>query len=217
MTKGLHAITDDLRLFPLSEPYDFGVEKSQEITRKMTGRSIDNPHDSGIMVQAVMNAKHGNHVEIGTFYGHSAITVACAKKEFGMHGKVYCIDPLQYRPGVRQDWGTESIATDDAVLENAYKFGVEDYIKIIPHKSYPWPEELEGMLFATGYIDGDHWNGMPMKDWQTLKDVVTYSIIFDDYCIGKTEVIQAAISAFQDPAWIPVYIGGLKAVVRRRH
>lgn len=214
-TKGLHAITDDLRLFPLTEPYEFGVEKAQEITEKMEGRSIDNPHDSGILAQAVMNAKHGDHVEIGTFYGHSAILIACAKKEFGMHGKIYCIDPLQYRPQIKKDWGTKGIATDEIIMKNASIFGVEDYIKIIPNKSYPWP--LADKTFATGYIDGDHWNGMPLRDWNTLKTVVTYSVIFDDYCIGKTEVIQAVITAFSNPLWIPAYVGGLKAVVRRRH
>lgn len=217
MAKDLYAISDYLGLFPLAEPYEFGMEKSKEITEKMIGRSIDEPHDSGILAQYVMNAKHGDHVEIGTFYGHSAILIACAKKEFGMHGKIYCVDPLQYNPAVKEDWGTGGIATDQIIMENAAKFGVEDYIKIVPHKSYPWPVELEGKTFATGYIDGDHWNGMPKRDWNTLKEVVTYSIAFDDYCLGKTEVIQAAIDAFQDPNWIPVYVGGLKAIVRRRH
>jgi hypothetical protein len=215
--KGLYAGLEDLNLFPFREPYQFGKEKSQEISEKMIGRSIATPHDAGILVQAVMNSKHGDHVEIGTFYGHSAILIACAKKEFGMHGKIYCVDPWNYRPEAMKDWGTKSMATDKVVMENASKFGVEDLIITIPKVSYPWPLELDNKTFATGYIDGDHWNGMPKRDWETLKERVTYSIIFDDYCWGKTEVIGAVIEAMSNPLWIPVQISGLTVVLRKRH
>lgn len=215
--KGLYAGMDDLNLFPFREPYDFGYEMSQKISKEMIGRSIATPHDSGILTQAVLNSKHGDHVEIGTFFGHSAILVAMAKEHFGMHGKVYCIDPWQYRPSVMEDWGAKEVATDKVVMENAKKFGVEHRIVTVPSTSYPFPSELEGKTFATGYIDGDHWNGMPMRDWKTLKERVTYSIIIDDYCWGKTEVIDTVIYAMQDKDWIPVQLSGLTAVLRRRH
>lgn len=215
--KGLYAGMDDLNLFPFREPYEYGKKMSQEISKSMIGRSIATPHDSGILTQAVLNSKHGDHVEIGTFFGHSAILVALAKEEFGMHGKVYCIDPWQYRPTVMEDWGAKEIATDRAVMQNAKKFGVEHRIVCIPRESYPFPVELEGKTFSTGYIDGDHWNGMPKKDWESLKERVTYSIIIDDYCWGKTEVIATAIEAMSDPLWIPVQLSGLTLVLRRRH
>lgn len=215
--KGLYAGQEDLNLFPFREAYEFGKAKSTEITEKMIGRSIASPHDAGILVQAVLNSKHGDHVEIGTFFGHSAILIAMAKKEFGMHGKIYCIDPWNYRPSVIEDWGAKRLATDKIVMENATTFGVVDRIVTIPKESYPWPRELDGKTFATGYIDGDHWNGMPMKDWNTLKELVTYSIIFDDFCWGKTEVIDAVLTAMIDPLWLPIQISGLTAVLRRRH
>ena len=215
--KALYTMLDDLSLFSLQEPYQFGKYKSIEISGKMTGRSIATPHDAGILVQAVINAKHGDHVEIGTFYGHSAILVAAAKKEFGMHGKVYCVDPWHYRPEAVQDWGTKQMATDKIMMENAAMFGVEDIIVPVPKVSYPWPLELENKTFATGYIDGDHWNGMPARDWNTLKTRVTYSVIFDDFSWGKTEIIDTVISAMSDPLWIPVHINGISAVLRRRH
>lgn len=215
--KGLYAGISDLNLFPFREPYYYGVEKSVEVTKKMIGRSIATPHDAGILVQAVLNSKHGDHIEIGTFFGHTSILVAMAKKEFGMHGNVYCVDPWQYRPEVVKDWGEKKLATMEVVMKNAKKFGVDDIIKPIPHKSYPFPMELKGKTFATGYIDGDHWNGMPERDWNTLKEIVTYSIIIDDYCWGKTEVIDMTIKAMQDPLWIPVQLSGLTVVLRRRH
>ena len=99
-------------------------------------------------------------------------------------------------------------------MENARKFGVEDRITIIPKTSYPWP--LEGKIFGTGYIDGDHWNGMPMKDWLSLKGCVSYAVVFDDYMKGKPEVTKAALAAASDPEWIVIYVGGTTAVVRRR-
>lgn len=215
--KGLYAGQEDLNLFPFREAYEFGKAKSTEITEKMIGRSIASPHDAGILVQAVLNSKHGDHVEIGTFFGHSAILIAMAKKEFGMHGKIYCIDPWNYRPSVIEDWGAKRLATDKIVMENATTFEVADRIVTIPKESYPWPKELDGKTFATGYIDGDHWNGMPMKDWNTLKELVTYSIIFDDFCWGKTEVIDAVLTAMIDPLWLPIQISGLTVVLRRRH
>jgi len=216
-SKKLYAGLDDLNLFSFKEPYEFGKAKSQEVAKKIVGRGIIAPHDAGILVQAVLNSKHSDHVEIGTLFGHSAILVAMAKKEFGMHGKIYCVDPWNYRPSVMEDWGTKQVATDKIVMENATTFGVDNRIVTIPKESYPWPRELDGKTFATGYIDGDHWNGMPMRDWNTLKKIVTYSIIFDDYAWGKAEVIDAVLTAMIDPLWIPVQISGLTAVLRRRH
>ena len=208
---------DDLRLFKMSDAGWWAIDYSMEVSQKMKGRSIITNNDASVLVQAVINSKHGDHLEIGTFFGHTAILVALAKKEFGMHGKVYCVDPWQYRPGVIKDKEEDEIATMEIFMENAEKFGVADRIIPVPHKSYPWPAELRGKTFATAYLDGDHWNGMPRKDLANLRRAVTYSIIVDDYCWGKTEVIDAVLEAAADPLWIPVRISGLTVVLRRRH
>jgi hypothetical protein len=211
-----YQVYNDLTLFPLKEPYEFGKEKIVEIASKIEGRSIIDPHNAGILAQAVANAKHGDHIEIGTLFGASAILVACTKKEFGSGGTVYTIDPLEYGKLTFTDKLTGLMATTDIVMENASKLDVEDKIEIITEKSYPFPLP-EDKTFASGYIDGDHWNGMPMKDWLNLKKRVTYTIIFDDYCTGKTEVIDTVNFAMQDRDWLLVQLTGLTAVFRRRH
>lgn len=53
---------------------------------------------SNIYHLANLCAVPGDHVEIGTLHGASAIAVALAKKMAGVPGEVYCIDPLDGRP-----------------------------------------------------------------------------------------------------------------------
>jgi len=214
--KQSYQVYNDLTLFPLTEPYEFGREKIVEIAEKINGRSIIDPHNAGILAQSVANAKHGDHLEIGTLFGASAILVACVKKEFGSGGSVYTVDPLEYGKLTFTDKLTGVMATSEIVIENADKLGVADRIIPITEKSYPWPFESD-KTFASGYIDGDHWNGMPMRDWLNMKEKVTYTIAFDDYCIGKTEVIDAVNFAIQDRDWLLVQLSGLTAVLRRRH
>ena len=202
-----------LSFLQLGEAHDYGVEVQAEIEKKIH-RSPIFPSDAGVLAQVVFNARHSDHVEIGTFYGGSAILAALVKKKFNNHGHVYCVDPLECRPTKINDVVTNGMATTKDVMENAAKFGVEDRITIIPKMSYPWP--LEDKVFATGYIDGDHWNGMPMKDWESLRGCVSYAVVFDDYLRGKPEVTRAALAAANDPEWIMIYVGGTSAVVRRR-
>lgn len=207
---------DDLRFFPLidREPYLFGVGIAADIRDGLVGRTIFTNHDAGVLAQAAANGKHGDHVEIGTFFGASAILVALMKKHFGFHGMVHCVDPFEYVPGKPDDQPSGEQLTLELVKKNARQFGVYDRIVFHPTKSKPWP--LENKNFATGYIDGDHWNGMPLHDWNILKEIVSYSIIFDDYCIGKPEVMMAVETAIADPEWLPIHISGLQVVLRRR-
>ncbi|MBW8034500.1 MAG: class I SAM-dependent methyltransferase [Planctomycetes bacterium] len=207
--------TTDLELFQLGDPYYWGKDFAQELRDKIQGRVIFTDHDAGLLCQMIMNARHGDHVEIGTFFGASAILVAAAKKHFNAHGKIYCVDPLEARNDVMLDHTSEIVATTKIVYENAGIFDVRDRIEIHPHASKPWP--LKDRTFATAYIDGDHWNGFPRHDWNALRKTITYSVMFDDYCWGKTEVIETVIRAMSDPYWIPIHISGLSAILRRRH
>jgi len=204
---------DWANFFRLEDAYDYGVEITEKI-RSVVERAIIPTHDAGVLAQVVYNSLHSDHVEIGTFYGGSAILAALVKKRFEMHGKIYCVDPLEYRPGLVDDRVTLSTATTTAVMENARKFGVEDRIVLVPQFSYPWP--LEDKLFGTGYIDGDHWNGMPLKDWNSLRERVSYAVVFDDYKRGKPEVHRAVMVAANDPEWMLIHASGFSAVLRRR-
>jgi len=207
---------DDLSLFPLNEAYKMGQLFAQGITSELRiGRTIFTLEDAGVLAQMIVNAKHSDHVEIGAFFGASAILAAMIKKEFGLHGQVHCIDPLNMRPGVIPDKGVGKVATRETLFLNAEHFKIADRIVLHQRSSKPWP--LENMTFGTGYIDGDHWNGMPKHDWNQLKQIVTYAIAFDDVCIGKPEVLDTVLEASNDPRWILVRQSGLTAVLRRRY
>jgi len=204
---------DELSFFRLGPAYHYGVEIQREIEERIE-RIVIFPHDAGILAQVVHNARHSNHVEIGTFYGGTAILAALTKEHFKMHGKIFCVDPLECRPKRVVDQVTNDVASTSTIMANARKFGVEDRIVLVPRFSYPWP--LEGETFGTGYIDGDHWNGMPLRDWDALRKCVSYAVVFDDYVKDKSEVIRAIHVAMQDPQWILIHMSGSHVVFRRR-
>ena len=216
MTKKLTQVYDDLSLFPLNEAYNAGKLIGQKIANELpVGRTIFGLEDAGILGQMIIHAKHSDHIEIGTFFGGSAILAALIKKEFGMHGQIHCVDPLEVRPTLLADGPVGKIATSDTLFGNAEYFGVSDRIVLHQHLSKPWP--LDGSLrFGTGYIDGDHWHGMPAHDWNVLQGIVSYAIAFDDCAIAKPEVIDAVLEASRDPRWLLVRMSGLTAVLRRR-
>ena len=202
--------------FPLDKAYKYGAEIGVEISQKIMGRAIfGTMHDAGVLAQMVANGIHGDHVEIGSLFGGTAILAAKVKKEFKLHGKVYCVDPLEYRPDVMIDRGTNSIATSTLLMENAHRFGVEDRIIHIAKHSYPWP--LPDHQFTTGFVDGDHFGKTPAQDWESLSKHVTYSIALHDYMPHKPDVIDIACRAVADPRWILIHASGVTVVFRKRH
>lgn len=179
------------------------------------GRTIIGLEDAGVLCQMIINSRHSNHIEIGTFFGGSAILAARIKREFGMHGQIHCVDPLDARPIIMPDKAVGTIATRDILYKNAEYFNVDDRIVLHQRPSKPWP--IEGNhIYGTGYIDGDHWNGMPAHDWGVLKNIVSYAVAFDDVAIAKPEVINTVLEASNDPRWILARQSGLTAVLRRR-
>lgn len=202
-------------LFPLTEAYEYGVEATRHIIKDIPhGRCILNPHDGGLIAQAISDAKHADHVEIGTFYGGSAILAAMVKNHFSLHGTIYAVDPLDRRSDLLPDLGVGGTTSARKVMSNAEYFNVEGRISLITQYSRPWP--LVGRTFATGYIDGDHWHGLPLSDARALMECVGLYILFDDYMHLKPEVIEAAHFVNQHPDWRFVHISGLTAVLRKR-
>ena len=200
--------------FQMKEAYHYGVEVAQSIKEGIKGRSLFNSHEAGLLAQVVHNGRHSDYVEIGTFFGASAILAAMIKKRFGLHGTVHCIDPLEMRKTIIDDWATGIKATSEIVMENANYFDVDDIIELHLVQSSPWP--LGDRTFGTGYIDGEHWNGQPMRDWLNMKKYVKYAIVFDDYARGKSEVVETVIAATNDPEWILIHIAGAMAFLRKR-
>lgn len=199
------------------------------------GRSATSREGLMLLADIVGNVD-GDHLEIGTLFGASAIVCALAKKNAKREGKIFCIDPLNgYYIGARNkngaDIGSEidkpsgKKPTMENLLKNCKEFGVE--LEIIQKKSDPFPEELKGRKFATVYIDGDHWNGAPARDWNSIKDNVDSFVIFHDctpeyshvtdaYRRARKEVPSAGHTLFADKhmgvvvfgdAWMKATVG----------
>ena|SRR3990167_960814 len=117
----------------------------------------------------------GDHVEVGTRHGASAIKVARARAK----GIIYCIDPLENQM-FNQEYGnvqeTGHSATLKAIIEREELI---DRIVLIQAYSQPWPLPEE-QRFVSGFIDGCHIHPVPMWDWDAMSKVVDNAIVLDN-------------------------------------
>ena len=81
-------------LFPLDGAWVYGYKKFEYVDRWMDGWIVSNPFDVGSLAQMVKNAGNGNHLEIGTAWGGSAIMAALVKRRFGLDGQIVAFDPI---------------------------------------------------------------------------------------------------------------------------
>src|SRR3990167_3384907 len=142
----------------------------------------------------------GDYVEIGTWFGASALVTALVKKRVGAYGSVTCVDPFGgLDPRFYQAY-RYAVPSKEVVMENAEKLGVE--LEIIARPSNPWPEELNGRAWTVGYIDGDHRYPHPGLDANTLSNKVTQFLVFDDFSPNMRAVQMAVFDRLRnDPAW----------------
>ena len=208
------------------------VKPSEELTElvKMTVIRVRNEIEGRMHIEkdnimrigeGVGMAGGGDHLEIGTLFGGSAIVAALVKQGAGLEGKVYCVDPLDgyyrdmcnYKDNIDPESGIP--VSPEIVMQNAKRFGVEDRLAIIPKKSHPFPEELKHKRFITALIDGDHWAEMPWLDWMSVKDKVNKYVMFDNYDDKHPAVMEAAEKAAQDEEWEKVEQTGIVFVLGR--
>jgi len=173
-----------------------------------------------ILLEFVEKAGDGNHLEIGTLFGGSAIAVALLKQKLNHSGLVFCLDPLNgyYNYGSKgfiDDQSGEAV-TPKVLFENIRKFGVEQRIVVMQARSVPCPDFIN-MEFSTAYIDGEHRFGVPLKDWLWIKDLVTRFVIFDNYADTHPDVQNAGLMARNDPDWQEVYNEDITYIVERRY
>ncbi len=93
-----------------------------------------------VVMEYVLRAGGGNHLEIGTLFGGSAIAVALAKKKYNQPGMVVCVDPLN---GYYQDKSPSSSMLDKitnipitptTLFHNIIEFGVADRVLVLSSK-----------------------------------------------------------------------------------
>ena len=191
------------------------------VLENMIGRSADQSTDRintrRLAALAVM-AGDGDTLEIGSYFGASAIITALAKDQAGVTGSVYCIDPLDGREQMT-DNGTQTHTqcydtfsgqywTADTFAYNRDKFMVD--LILIQQPSIPFPEELDGMTFTVAFIDGDHWHNAPETDWRNVRHITTKYVVFDDADCLHPYVMRAVAEAKHDTDWkLLLHDGGL--------
>ena len=195
------------------------LEIATKVASEITGRAADGGMSLPYLAATVMLAPDGNHVDIGSLFGASAITVALVKKELGHKGKVYCIDPYDDEQRLKQAMHTHRIdsellsASPEELMENAKQFDVE--LELIHKISHPWPEELKDTTFVTAYIDGDHMRDAPWNDFVNLRGRVSHYISCDNYEEEYADVVKAMWKAMNTDDWF-LYYKTLTFVALRR-
>jgi SAM-dependent methyltransferase len=146
----------------------------------------------------VAMAGDGDHLEIGTGFGASAIMAALVKNEFNLGGKIYCIDPYPKQEG-KEDALQANI---EALNENAVYFKVAEKLTLIPNASYPFPADLKDKLFVSGFIDGNHDGMAPWLDFLSVRGVVKKFLCFGGVEEFYPGVMVAALRALSIGGWI---------------
>ena len=198
----------------------------KSVEKKIIGRVANVSHKGvtnniEVVLYFVAKAISGNYLEIGTLFGGSAIPVAILKKLLKQSGLVFCIDPLngyyrgRFGPDNTIDPHSAGFAvTPETLFENIRLFGVGDKVFVMQASSTDCPS-LDTLEFSVVYIDGDHWNGVPIKDWLYIKDHATKFVIFDNCDDHHLDVQAACKIASDDPEWECVYDEGISYVVER--
>ena len=199
----------------------------RDIVGRVANRSDgDETNSVEVVMEYVLRAggsKGGNHLEIGTLFGGSAIAVALAKKKYDHPGMVVCVDPLNgyYQDEIDEivyssliDFTSGEAVTPEVLFQNIETFGVGDRVLVLRSKSEAIAN-LVDMKFNTAYIDGDHEDDAPLNDWNMVKDIVDRFVIFDNYGEKWPDVVRVCEYAAALPDWRCVYAGGISFVLER--
>jgi len=186
--------------FIIDEAFDFGVETSRKIAETMRGRSGCKPNDMGLLAQAIKNAGDGDYLEIGTFYGATAILAYLTKQKYKLEGKIYCIDDLEYYKDER--------SVGD-IMNNFEKFSADILLNVC--KSDPFP--LPNQFFNCVLIDAGHDFLSCWIDWTNVRHRTSRYVIFHDYDKDHRGVMEAVNRASND--FYPVRISDNSAILER--
>lgn len=173
-----------------------------------------------ILLETVFQSGGGNYLEIGSLFGGSAISVALLKNALHQDGFVFCVDPLNgyyYNLAPRADMiDTQSgvPVTETTFFNNVNKFNVSNRICLIKcYSDYVYFNR--SLKFSVVYIDGDHRNGMPLYDFNLVRNVVTDYIVFDNHSDTHPEVQYAVEYATNHTEWVKVHEEDITCVLKK--
>jgi hypothetical protein len=191
--------------------FEKSFEIAASVVANIEGRAADQGASLPYLISMAIAAGPGDHCEIGSLWGASAVAVAFAKKEWGFPGTVYCIDPYLPREGTVSANPNSNIppgtlsGSPEGLANNAVKFGVEDRIVLLQSKSQPWPGPVANSRFVSAYIDGDHVGQMPWYDFLELSKRTDHYIALDNFEEAYPAVMNAGLRAMNTGDWTCFY------------
>jgi len=177
-------------------------------------------NNTELLLEYVQKAGEGNYLEIGTLFGGSAIAVALWKQYLGQLGHVFCIDPLDgyYRKmAPREDMLDEQSGkrvVPDVFHKNVYEFGVQNRVFLLRDYSIN-VLPFTGITFKVSYIDGHHWEDVPLRDWELVRYATSKYIIFDNYDEKHPDVVAAVQEAISYPEWSICHEEEITCIIER--
>jgi hypothetical protein len=184
------------------------LEIASDVVKNIKGRAADGGMSLPFIAAMVESGPDGDHVDIGTLFGASAITAALMKKHLGHKGKVYCIDPYddeeRAKHVIPMNMPEELLSgSEEELMDNAKLFEVE--LTLIKEVSDPWPKKLDTAVFATAYIDGDHRAPIVWNDFENVRSRTTDYIGFDNFEEEYADVVAACMKASDTDDWFLWY------------
>jgi len=170
------------------EAWKLGLDLEVKIRQEMLGEFQVWGNQVALLAQIVQAAGNGDHLDIGTMWGGSAILAALVKKIMGLGGKVHTIDLLERSFYEQHKWYLTSedktiYPTLDQLIRNFGLFDVSDRIAFYQMRSADW--EFEEQEPVSAFIDGAHDFDSVLADWQICKEHCDL-IMFHDYTDGSS-------------------------------
>lgn len=184
--------------------YEKAFQIAEKVVKEIDGRAADGGINLPWLISMAISAGPGDHCEVGSLFGASAIAVAVAKKEWGFPGLVYCVDPYEPREQQNVDYkGPPALfnGSPEILAKNAAHFGVADRIMLVQSKSQPWPEPLVNQRFVSSFIDGDHQGQAPWWDFIELERRTDHYIGIDNFEENYPDVVNATLRALNGRDW----------------
>ncbi len=168
----------------------------------------------GLLAAMIKAAGCGNHLEIGVWYGASAIVAAKTKQEYGLGGRVVGLDDFCGYDKERKF----NERHYEKVKKYLVKYGVEKRVEIIPGNTFNFPtEKFADRRFVSAFIDGNHWGEWPYSDFMKIEHIVDRYVMFDDHDEWHPAVQEAVekIISSKHADWRSVYSGHRAHILER--
>ena len=146
----------------------------------------------------------GNHIEIGSLFGATAVAAVWGKRLGGWQGKIYCIDPMKFDTHeycVRED-GNES---QKILLKHQHQIFLDNVrqfpeIELVRASSNPWPlpDDIE---VATIFIDGWHYGNGPITDAKNAIARAKKAVMLDDIIPAYPDIYRAFRWMVAESGW----------------